>query len=77
MKKRTVFLSVILFFLVFTASQQTIAQCSMCRTAAESNLKNGENQRGRGLNKAILYLMAVPYVLGGVGGFMLWRNRKK
>ena len=49
----------------------------MCRAGVESNLKQGENQRGRGLNHAILYLMSVPYILGGVGGFLIWRNYKK
>ncbi len=77
MKKWKVFSFLMLFFILFTAGSQSIAQCSMCRQAAESNLKQGENQRGRGLNHAILYLMAVPYVLGGIGGYVIWRNRKK
>ena len=77
MKKLKVFSVGILFFLLFTVGSQAVAQCSMCRQAAASNIKQGENQRGRGLNQAILYLMAVPYILGGVGGYVLWRNRKK
>jgi hypothetical protein len=53
------------------------AQCSMCRAVAESNPKQGDNQRGRGLNNAILYLMSVPYLLGGIVGYFLWKKRKK
>jgi hypothetical protein len=72
-KLTAVILSVVLSGLAIDAS----AQCSMCRQAAESNLKQGENSRGKGLNKAILYLMSVPYVMGGLGGYLLWKNRKK
>ena len=51
------------------------AQCSMCRQAAESGIKKGEVQ-GRGLNKGILFLMAIPYVLGGTA-FLIYRTNKK
>jgi hypothetical protein len=39
------------------------AQCSMCRAVAGSNLESGDGVRASGINKAILYLMATPYVL--------------
>jgi hypothetical protein len=39
------------------------AQCAMCKASAESNLANDPNSVARGINKGILYLMAVPYVL--------------
>lgn len=71
------FFITILFFISLAASQSSRAQCSMCRAAAESNIKLGQNKRGKGLNHAILYLMAAPYVLVGVGGYLVWRNRKK
>lgn len=51
------------------------AQCSMCRRVAESNMENGD-KRGRGLNSGILYLMAVPYLMGGVAGLIWWKYRK-
>lgn len=38
------------------------AQCAMCKSAVESNQENMSGL-GDGLNKGILYLMAVPYVL--------------
>ena len=45
--KILVFLLVIVCFVFFT--NDTFAQCPMCRMSAESNLKNGGTM-GRGLN---------------------------
>ena len=71
------------FFLILTLAtfislpSTTIeAQCPMCRMSAESNLKNGGTQ-GKGLNKGILYMLSLPYVMVGTIGFIWWRNRKK
>jgi len=55
---------------------EAVAQCPMCRMSAESNLKNGGTD-GQGLNKGILYMLATPYMLIGVIGFIWWRNRRK
>jgi hypothetical protein len=52
------------------------AQCSMCRQAAASNIEAGQKQ-GSGLNRGILFLMAVPYLLGGTAGVIYWKNRKR
>lgn len=52
------------------------AQCPMCRMSAESNLQNG-GVDGRGLNNGILYMLATPYLLVGLIGFIWWRNRRK
>ncbi|MES2131024.1 MAG: hypothetical protein V4506_01675 [Bacteroidota bacterium] len=40
----------------------TEAQCSMCKAAVQSSMDQ-ENSVARGINKGILYLMAVPYLL--------------
>ena len=53
------------------------AQCAMCRAGAEANLKTKQNQVGRGLNHGILYLMSVPYLLGGVAAFIYFKHRRK
>ncbi len=53
-----------------------IAQCPMCKIAAESNMKNG-GTAGRGLNSGILYMLAAPYLLVGSIAFLWWKNRKK
>lgn len=52
-----------------------MAQCPMCRMSAESNLSNG-GSAGKGLNTGILYMLATPYLLVGVLGFIWWRNKK-
>lgn len=54
------------------------AQCSMCKATVESNIKNNNSFIGKGLNTGILYLMSIPYLLGGVGlGIYLWNKKKK
>ena len=55
---------------------EATAQCAMCRRVAETGNEN-EPKKGRGLNTGILYLLSVPYILGGVGAFMWYRSRKK
>jgi len=66
--------------LTFSLSLATVpdlqAQCPMCRMSAESNLKNGGTD-GKGLNNGILYMLATPYMIVGVIGFIWWRNRRK
>ncbi len=49
------------------------AQCAMCTLTAENATQNGNNQ-GKGLNKGILFLLAIPY-LAAVGVGMLWYKR--
>ena len=52
------------------------AQCPMCRMTAESNLKAG-GSAGKGLNRGILYMLAMPYLLVGTMGYIWWRNRRE
>lgn len=72
MKNLAVFF--IIMFLFFNID--LIAQCPMCKMAAESNLKNG-GTAGKGLNAGILYMLLTPYIL--VGGLAFWwiKNKKK
>ena len=53
-----------------------MAQCPMCKMAAESNLNNG-GTAGAGLNFGILYMLALPYILIFGIGYFWYRNRKK
>ena len=62
--------------LLVLSSFNSFSQCAMCRRVAESGHSN-ENSAARGLNKGILYLLAIPYVLGGVGAFVWYKNRKR
>lgn len=65
-----------LVFCLTLVSVEAPAQCPMCKMSAESNLKNGGTQ-GRGLNNGILYMLATPYLVVGLIGYMWWRNRKR
>ncbi len=51
-------------FLILALPDFADAQCAMCKAVAESNQNaKGEQHFGANLNSAILYLMAVPYVV--------------
>ena len=76
-------LLVIFLFSSFVAYEAD-AQCAMCRRVAQTNYeqqdqasKEKEMKRGKSLNQGILYLLSIPYLIGGVGAFVWWRNRKK
>lgn len=59
-------------FLMISADM--FAQCPMCKMAAESNLENG-GTAGKGLNKGILYILSMPYLLVATIGFIWYKNR--
>ena len=52
------------------------AQCPMCRLSAETNLENGGTE-GLGLNRGILYMLSLPYLLVFTLGFLWYRNRNR
>jgi hypothetical protein len=68
MKKRA-----ILLFLFLLTQAYSFAQCAMCRTSAESDLKSG-GSIGKGLNSGILYLMAIPYLILMLGGYFFFKK---
>ena len=77
MKKLRNILLLLSLVLAFNfVSVEAPAQCPMCRMSAESNLENGGTQ-GKGLNKGILYMLAMPYLIVGTIGVLWYRNRKK
>lgn len=52
----------------------TEAQCSMCRAVLASE----EGQKtAQGINDGIVYLMAMPYILVAVVGFVVYRMINK
>ncbi len=67
-----VFITVAFILLCFGSA---IAQCPMCKMAAESNLENG-GSAGAGLNTGILYMLSMPYILVGVLGYIWYKNKK-
>ncbi|WP_370000637.1 hypothetical protein [Winogradskyella sp.] len=67
-RKLLIFLFSLLFFL------KGQAQCAMCRAVLES----GEDQSAaEGINDGIMFLMAVPYILVGVIGYLVYRTYSK
>ena len=50
------------------------AQCSMCRAVLES--EEGQ-QTAKGINDGIVYLMAIPYILVGIVGYVVFRLLKR
>lgn len=72
---KRILVAILFTLLISSISDDAHAQCSMCRRVAESNLEAGE-KKGRGLNTGILYLMSVPYLMGGVAGYIWWKHRK-
>ncbi|MDB4014945.1 MAG: hypothetical protein P8P33_02045 [Flavobacteriaceae bacterium] len=69
--KKTILLSIILFFIGFVDVE---AQCAMCRAVLES--EEGQ-QTAKGINNGIVYLMAIPYILVGAVGVAVFRMLKK
>ena len=77
MKKYIVLLiTVSTLFFMLGMPVESLAQCPMCRMAADSNLENG-GTAGKGLNAGILYMLSLPYVMVAGLGIWWYRNRKK
>jgi hypothetical protein len=70
--KKLLFLSVLLV-LVFCLDVQ--AQCAMCKAVAEDATSEANGGVANGLNKGILYIMAVPYVLILTAGLVFFRKK--
>ncbi|RZK10548.1 MAG: hypothetical protein EOO46_10340 [Flavobacterium sp.] len=65
----------LLFFLAsFFFSLETNAQCAMCRAVLETE-EGGV--KAEAVNDGIVYLMAFPYVLVGILGYVIYRTRQK
>jgi hypothetical protein len=71
--RRTIVIS-FLFFSLLVTTADTYAQCAMCRRVAETS-QTGNSRKG--LNAGILYLLSIPYVMGGIGLFVWHKNKKK
>ncbi|TGE16259.1 hypothetical protein [Hymenobacter elongatus] len=67
------FLSVLLSL----APLATQAQCTMCKTQVESARTEKDSYDTSGLNKGIVYLMTIPYLLIGTVGYFWYRNSHK
>lgn len=63
------------FLLAFTlgSSIETLGQCAMCSLNAENSTQHG-NSQGNGLNNGILFLLGMPFLIGG-GIAILWYKK--
>ncbi|HEX5001243.1 MAG TPA: hypothetical protein VFW78_02005 [Bacteroidia bacterium] len=78
MKFRALLISFSLLVLISVSiPQPAVSQCAMCRAVAESGHETSERKIGDGLNSGILYLLSVPYLLGGAAFWIWHRNRRK
>jgi predicted tellurium resistance membrane protein TerC len=75
MKNKYIILSMLVLIVLVFISSDLAAQCPMCKMSAESNLNDG-GTAGKGLNKGILYMFAMPYLLVGTLGYLWWRNKR-
>ena len=64
-----------LFLLVILLALADVAfgQCVMCKAVAEDSAAEGAV--GRGINQGILYIMTIPYILLGIFGYFVYKNR--
>lgn len=66
----------IICFLILQLSiincQISIAQCSVCTKTAQ---QMGEKP-ARGLNNAIMYLAAIPFLVAGTIGYRWWKSNR-
>jgi len=72
----TALFALLLGVLFSLAPQPATAQCTMCKTQVESARKEKEGYDPSGLNKGILYMAAIPYLLIGTVGYFWYRNSK-
>jgi type IV secretory pathway VirB6-like protein len=65
------------FVIIFSLFNESLfAQCPMCKASAEASIKGGSTA-AKGLNKGIIYLLMMPYLLFSVI-FLLWyKNYRK
>ena len=68
------FLLLVLALVAVVAWEQVTGQCVMCKAVAEDSADDGG--LGAGLNRGILYLMAVPYILLSALFFVIYKKRK-
>jgi hypothetical protein len=75
--KKTFFattLALLLGVLLALAPLAASAQCVMCKSQVESARQESDEYDVAGLNKGIVYMMTVPYILMGAVGYFWYRR---
>jgi len=75
-KVNTVVLLLVVFALIMFSTDAE-AQCAMCKASIESSVKDGQPSPGAGINKGILYIMGIPYMLIAAAGFLIYKHNKR
>lgn len=63
--------TLILFIFAVLLTVEAEAQCAMCRAVLES--EEGQST-AEGVNDGIVYLMAIPYIIVGTIGYIIYRK---
>ena len=71
MKKQWVFIGLIILLVALPEFSE--AQCAMCKAAVESS-QGQKNSVAAGINKGILYLMALPYLILMLGAYFFFKK---
>ncbi len=79
MKKRLQIslLALLLGLLTGFGPQAAQAQCVMCKTQVEAAKQERDDYDVGGLNKGIVYMMSIPYLLMGAIGYVWYRRSKQ
>ncbi len=77
MKKTLTAVLPLLLALLLLAPLAGQAQCTLCKTNVEASRSEKDGYDISGLNKGILYMMAAPYVMGGLVGLFWYRNVRR
>ena len=67
-----VYLAIFIMAALATLPTESVAQCSMCRTALEQN-----SEAAAGFNRAILFLLLMPYTVFGALTAIYLRSRRR
>jgi len=71
-----IFLFFIVFGLMIISVKPVKAQCAQCAATVETNAKNGDTT-ANGLNKGIIFLLAVPYLAVGAVGLLWYKKYRR
>ena len=76
--KKGIFSVVLVIFSVLVFKHEAQAQgCPMCKKSLESSQADGSKPIGRGINMAILYLLAMPFAaIGTIGGVYYFKAKQ-
>ncbi len=70
-------IAIALIVLLVGIAQSSWAQCATCKSAAATRDEAGNLVVGQGINTGILYLLAMPFIIGGIIGFIWWKYKSE